>query len=197
LKHVWESLWNELPDDFPREDHAEYEINKLIANLTTGSVLDVGCAAGVTYDSMLENILFPTNLAYVGIDFTKRYLISAKEVNPYMPVVNASAFYLPFPNKSFDTVFCKSVLEHQHPDEYFEIVKEMIRVARYRVFIAWYKPPHLEEEVIELVEGLHSNRYNFTDFLNKLKQNERYVTMKIYPDVNPPEDTLYSIYLNK
>ncbi|GAH37564.1 unnamed protein product, partial [marine sediment metagenome] len=139
-KRKWEEWWDaEAPANFRRHKDAlnkSHETNKVIAREVArvgGCVLDVGCATGITYE-----YIKPTGVGYAGIDYTEKFLRQARKLNPEIDVRLGSAFSLPFSDRSFDTVFCKSVLEHQHPMEYPKIVREMARVAKKQVIIAFF-----------------------------------------------------------
>lgn len=50
--------------------------------------------------------------------------------------VVGDARYLPFKDKSFDTVTCFEVIEHIPPEDRDRVLKEMVRVAKYIIIIS-------------------------------------------------------------
>lgn len=88
------------------------------------SVLDVGCAAGGF--SHIFDALKP-GIRYVGIDAEEAMIAQARRRYPGRSFQQGMAGRLPFPDRSFDLVFCTGVLIH-NPD--FEpILRECYRVA--------------------------------------------------------------------
>ena len=71
----------------------------------------------------------------------------AKELYPEINVEYGSAFDIPFSSKSFDSVFCKAVLEHQHPEEYPQIVYEMCRVAKTQLLLVFFLSPTKKRKI--------------------------------------------------
>lgn len=88
------------------------------------SVLDVGCAAGGF--SKIFTALKP-GIRYVGLDAEDAMITQARRRYPSRAFQQGVADSLPFPDRSFDLVFCTGVLIH-NPD--FEpIIRECYRVA--------------------------------------------------------------------
>jgi glycosyltransferase involved in cell wall biosynthesis len=82
-----------------------------------GRVLDAGCGSSLIVQSLNNVIGMDSN--YAKLRFLRRYEI---------PLVNASAFALPFKDDSFDCVVSSQVIEHIRYDE--AIFSEMRRVLR-------------------------------------------------------------------
>jgi glycosyltransferase involved in cell wall biosynthesis len=82
-----------------------------------GRVLDAGCGSSLIVQSLNNVIGMDSNFA--KLRFLRRYEI---------PLVNASAFALPFKDSSFDCVVSSQVIEHIRYDE--SIFSEMCRVLR-------------------------------------------------------------------
>lgn len=92
------------------------EITSRIKNMSTGQVLDIGCA-----DRWVEKVL-PVNCKYMGID----YLATGKLMYGARPDVFADAASIPVKSESIDTVVVLEVVEHlRSPGEAFS---EMERV---------------------------------------------------------------------
>jgi len=197
-RRQWETWWDTAPETFPRDEgdmKRSHETHKLIAKLTAqvgGNVLDVGCASGLTYDYIKK-----TGVEYTGIDFEKKFLAHAREMHPEINVKHINAFNLPFADKSFKTVFCKSVLEHQHPDEYLEILSQMIRVAEKQVLIIWFNPPRDGKPVIQLYDGdkLYSNRYDRREVVGFIRKHKRFEKLRVIKNVGSYPHEVYVISL--
>src|SRR5271166_2760339 len=82
-----------------------------------GRVLDAGCGSSLIVQSL--NNVIGMDFNYAKLRFLRRYEI---------PLVNASAFALPFKDASFDCVVSSQVIEHIRYDE--SIFSEMCRVLR-------------------------------------------------------------------
>ena len=83
----------------------------------TGRVLDAGCGSSLIVQSL--NNAIGMDYKYAKLRFLRRYKI---------PLVNASAFALPFKEGSFDCVISSQVIEHIAFDE--SLFSEMRRVLR-------------------------------------------------------------------
>ena len=82
-----------------------------------GRVLDAGCGSSLIVQSL--NNAVGMDFSYAKLRFLRRYEI---------PLVNASAFALPFKDNSFDCVISSQVIEHIKYDE--SLFNEMRRVLR-------------------------------------------------------------------
>ena len=82
-----------------------------------GRVLDAGCGSSLIVQSL--NHVIGMDYNYAKLRFLRRYEI---------PLVNGSAFALPFKDGSFDCVISSQVIEHIAYDE--SIFSEMCRVLR-------------------------------------------------------------------
>ncbi len=82
-----------------------------------GRVLDAGCGSSLIVQSL--NNVTGMDYNYAKLRFLRRYEI---------PLVNGSAFALPFKDESFDCVISSQVIEHIAFDE--SIFSEMCRVLR-------------------------------------------------------------------
>ena len=192
-RRKWEIWWDtEAPRNFRRHSKAltkSHITNKVIAREVVkvgGTVLDVGCATGITYE-----YIKPTGLKYTGVDFTEKFLTQARKLNPEIDVRYGSAFNIPFEDKSFDTVFCKAVLEHQHPDEYHLIVRDMVRVARRQVILAFFHRPRKREVIRYTKENLYSNTYKKSDVIDLIKSLKGFKRLRIIENLGPRKDVVY------
>ena len=197
-KREWEEWWDAVaPINFRRHESAmnkSHETNKAITRAVAdvgGSVLDVGCATGITYE-----YIKPIGVKYVGVDFTEKFLVQARKLNPEIDVRLGSAFNLPFQDNSFSTVFCKAVLEHQHPKEYPKIVREMSRIARNQVIIGFFMAPRGKTSILLTEkEGLYANRYSKKEIIDLIKSLKGFRDLNIIEGLGSRRDAVYTITL--
>ena len=91
-----------------------------------GDLLDVGGASGVYFDALKSQVT-----AYYIVDISPLMISRAKRLeHGGVPLYChlASAYMLPFPDKSFDTVLAMGVLEYL--DEPWKALEEMARVTK-------------------------------------------------------------------
>lgn len=92
----------------PWPEFSEFLENlKLKKNAGKITLLDVGCGNGRLY-----KFLKTENTDYIGIDNNRAFLKIAKQKYPKTKFKYADAIRLPFPSKSFDSVWCIAVLHH-------------------------------------------------------------------------------------
>lgn len=88
-------------------------------------LLDAGCGNGRLYD-FLKN----KPIDYIGIDNNKNLLKIAKQKYPLARFCCADVTRLPFPNNSFDAVWCIAVLHHLPKVLHLKAFKEFHRVLK-------------------------------------------------------------------
>ena len=81
----------------PSTRHLRKWEEKVIKKYADGKILDIGCGTGY-HLKFLESL----GRSAIGIDLSKEMLLSNNSEN----LLQADAYYLPFKNKSFDTVLC-------------------------------------------------------------------------------------------
>ncbi len=114
---IWaETYWNEVQLERTRRTVA-------LLPSDVGSVLDVGCGAGIVTQELLRR--FPCVL---GLDFAFEPLCQVKEVGIYAIQGDACAF--PFPEKTFDAIVATELIEHLSEPARRQALNEMVRVAR-------------------------------------------------------------------
>ncbi len=91
-------------------------------------VLEIACGRGE-----ICNLLAPRVRSVVGTDYAPSAISICQETyknsgHKNLQFVVADAKSLPFPDHSFDLVFCSEFLEHVHDWELHEVMKEIVRV---------------------------------------------------------------------
>jgi ubiquinone/menaquinone biosynthesis C-methylase UbiE len=142
----WENYWERnasVPTTFLRNSKAIHHPSRtLIADLCAkigGSVLECGSATAIDYPLYLER-----GLDYHAIDITPKFVKQAKELYPELDIREANVLKLPFDDGKIDTVYCRAMLEHMHPEEWPHGVVEMWRVADKQMIIGLYLRPNMQ-----------------------------------------------------
>jgi demethylmenaquinone methyltransferase/2-methoxy-6-polyprenyl-1,4-benzoquinol methylase len=131
-----------------------------LAELKSGEhVLDVGCGTGTLLLSAAERV-GPSG-AVCGIDAATEMIAYARHKaasrGVALEVVEGSAEKLPYPDSSFDVIFCTFVLHHLPEDMRGGAIGEMRRVLRPggRMVVADLRPPGSLRAMLSLVQLLH------------------------------------------
>jgi len=171
-RRPYERFWEGVHPDFLRSpEQLEHPARKRIVEETSKvgkSVLDVGCDSCVDYPRFKV-----AGIRYTGIDITEKFIKRAKELYPSIDARVGTAYDLPFPDGSYDSVYCKDLLEHLPPDGYKQALNEMWRVTRKLMMIAFYLPTNNKPTKYHLiVSGHYEQSYNereIMDFISGLK----------------------------
>ena len=97
-------------------------------------VLDAGCGSGA-FSGFLSGYGFKVT----GIDISDELVNIAAEINKEAVFIAGDIFSAPFPDESFDSVFCGAVLHH-FPDRLFECAAEFKRLLRPRGKVYFFEP---------------------------------------------------------
>ena len=111
-------FWRQVQEQFPAEQ-----------------ILEVGCAHGEELDH-LSRLVDPAGL--FGLDINTLALAEARRRVPAAKLVKSAARYLPFADRSFDTVFTIGLLIHQPDDSLPHVMREIARCSRRWVMCGEY-----------------------------------------------------------
>lgn len=89
-------------------------------------ILEIGCGEASNYLYLREVI---PSMRYCGADFSLPKLHFAKKAFPEILTVQADALDLPFPDDSFDGVFCRDMVHHVNHAR-SRLLSEAVRVTR-------------------------------------------------------------------
>jgi len=96
-----------------------------------GSVLDVGAGSGELLSQLAKTTLdIETYFVGLEIDGMAAKSIKARSID----AVQADALMLPFGDSSFDHSFCTLFLHHLSDENAVQLLREMARVARKRIY---------------------------------------------------------------
>lgn len=95
-------------------------------NVAPGLALDVGCGTGVMAERLSQE-----GYDVVGADPFRGMLRYVRQRRPDLMAVAAAGQHLPFPNDTFDLVYCIAVMHHvADPTAVRETLLEMVRVTK-------------------------------------------------------------------
>lgn len=96
-----------------------------LAFKTTDVLLDVGCGTGLITVQLIDDVGI-----LVGIDASPEMIGHASKESKFIKIV-ANADHLPFPNGSFNKIFCHSIFQYFPNHKYgTKVVAEMLRVMK-------------------------------------------------------------------
>jgi SAM-dependent methyltransferase len=123
----YEALYKEHPRVHEGTDNSRACLDRIAADVTGESVLDVGCGTGALLRHVKANARAPLR-ALTGLEF-----VAPPASGDGITYVEGMVEALPFPDKSVDTVVCTHVVEHIL--DYRAAIKELRRVAAKRLII--------------------------------------------------------------
>lgn len=130
------------------------------------SFLDYGCGSATTYEALqksgwkLNNVM--EGLYYVGLDIIPKFTQYCKERFPEGNFhVNPSIHKIDQPDKSWDVVFSRHVVDHMNSFE--EAMDEHCRVAKDLVLVVFWVPlsNQDEHEIKNIIDGPQDNRKTY------------------------------------
>jgi len=123
--NYWKNHRNKLDDLYPSERYFLYPTLK-----SAKSVLDVGCAAGGSFNFCREA---NSDIDYTGIDISKKLINIANKLHPKGAFFVYDGHKITFKENQFDLVFSIGVLHHLH--HWREMIKQMVKCSSgYAVF---------------------------------------------------------------
>ncbi len=133
--------------------------------------LDVGCGAAPEYIGLKQS---RPDIEYRGVDITPRLVSYC--TNKGIDVVFGTARNLPFDDASMDAVHARHVLEHMA--DFKEPLVEFIRVARQKVYVAFFIAPILAStsritDISEMTVPCYNNAYSLSEIKELLHNNSK------------------------
>ncbi len=133
------------------------------------TILDVACGI-----AKLASFVKLSN--YVGVDFTPEFLTVARKEHPGIVVWEGNALSLAFIDNNFDVTVARAILEHLAPKSVPVAISELIRVAKKRVIISFFKRPRFGSARIKITKnkgGWFSNRLRGESVMELIKSNPK------------------------
>jgi ubiquinone/menaquinone biosynthesis C-methylase UbiE len=166
MRRQWENFWEaDAPKDFMRLEwqfiHPARKKVYEIAKKWGDSVLDVGCGTGIDYKGFREK-----GMRYVGVDITPKFVTRFKELHPEADVSCHSSLDLPFEDDSFPVVYSGGMIQHMHPNDYPNAIREMWRICQKGLILTTSKQFTRKLDVIQKVRGgkVYDNHYGMPLF---------------------------------
>jgi len=193
----WEKYWKTLPAPFLREKYKkdpnpQYDEIAEVLSKIGGSTLDIGCASCIMYQ-----LLKSKGIDYTGLDITEKFLEHARKLYPEVDTRQGSILNIPFPTRSFDTVFCKSLMMHLNPKDMPKAIAEMMRVASRYAIIGFRRAPgntYLKQIRYKDQGGCFYVTYLREDVEKAIKANSSFKSLEILPS-KPYRGSAGAIYL--
>lgn len=200
VKKDYESFWDNFitdPANFMQSAIEPFNnpIRVRIAQEAEGdNVLDVGSATCISYP------LFKDKKDYVGIDFTKNFLKTAKIQHKELTVVHGDSRQLPFADESFDSVVCKDVFIHLGPEDYKKVIMEMWRVAKKQILLVFGSPLQSTKTEYNLYvqfpehpeKGVfYGSNYNREEIINFVSQLPNFGSYKIIEGIQQENSSTF------
>ena len=180
MKRSHESYWdvNVGPDFMRNVAQLSNPIRETMAEQAKEAgprVLDIACSSAMSYPYFAVE-----GVEYVGVDFTEKFLVHARELYPGIEVYNRSALDPGFPDGSFPTVCTKDLLEHVAPEDVPIIIRKMWDIASRKMMIAFFLTPIPEPAVIRFVDGkYYNNRYDEREIIGLIEGLEGFKEFRI------------------
>lgn len=171
-------------------------IGKLMKKNMVSSVLEIGCNS---CPNLMACYRHCGDIKLSGIDISERAINYAKNVIKFPGELHCGSLYdlSMFKDNSFDIVFSCTVLQHIPSEKVKSVLKEMIRISKYFVFVI--EDHHIGEDKVYWCRKNVPQRWT-TDYVEKFK------SLNIDPVVAKMNDLIteksvgganYLIYINK
>ena len=202
-----DELWFNTPDtntlcrgggNGPNHPSQLYAIKKYVKPGMT--FLDYGCGSGTTLEAMIKEDMpvykvgmTGKDIFYVGTDIIPKNIAWCVDTFPgYTFKINNTIHTIDQPDKSFDVVYSRHVVDHMRSFE--EALYEHCRVAKKLVIIVLWRPlgdgdEHEIKHIIDqgkVYEDEYTNDYSrrkVMEALNKRKEEDGWETVEIAEDV--------------
>jgi ubiquinone/menaquinone biosynthesis C-methylase UbiE len=155
-------------------------VTRFILEKQFTSVLDVGSSTGIVGCAILSAGF---KGKYCGVDNNEKAVIIGRKnlegLNAEMFAYDAEK--MDFPDKSFDVVFIKGLIEHAA--YYEEIIKESLRVCKKHFILSMFiKPTSAPDKINLQPQGYHLNHYNNEKLFSFIEKFGFRKSMLLYED---------------
>ncbi|MGH9988132.1 MAG: class I SAM-dependent methyltransferase, partial [Nitrososphaeraceae archaeon] len=148
----------------------------VVGNVAGQDILDVACGRG-RWGMLVRTNWWNTRNGngeseprlLIGVDIFLPFLQKVKHHKIYDDVLCCHVAYLPFRDKSFDTVLASEVIEHMPEDEGYQLLSEIERLARMTTIVT---TPNIlrKRDGLETPEGFNQYEQHITHWpIRKLR----------------------------
>ena len=160
----WDMIWSQHLDRYvysepKRAKMIQKTMEKLAVDAKT--FLELGCG------SLRDGGFLSRNFEVIGSDFNKKVLVQTKNVYPKCRRVVASAFSLPFADKSVDVSFSSGLLILFNNRDALRIIKEQVRITRKLAVIFVHNKTNLWEIPIVKIRSVRDKLFRFRRYSRK------------------------------
>ena len=118
------------------------------------TILDAGCSNGLTVRKFKD-----TGMRAYGIDVAEIAIRYANEISGARNCLIASVTDIPFRDNFFDAVFSCDMLEHLHPLDVEDGVREIVRVAKKYLFLTIDGEYERNREFLDKAKFTYKNEF--------------------------------------
>jgi len=148
-------------------------IGNMVVNLDTDWILDAGCGEGFVLDYIQSNKV-------VGIDISRSSLAMAQSKCKSSSFCMASAYNLPFPDRTFSLILALELLEHLEEPE--KCLEEIRRVSAGHLIFSVPDEPYFQ--IMNMLRGKNIARFgNDPEHLNNWSFGGFKELVEVYFDV--------------
>ncbi len=138
-KNYYEKYWQDSAKAPPSHDPLNKKRVVIFINefkdKNVKKVLDIGCGSGINTEELKE-----AGFEVAGVDVSENAIFEAKRKYPEIEFSVAGIEKLPFPDETFDAIYCTEVVEHIYDTEM--AVKELLRVLKKEGYLFLSVPYH-------------------------------------------------------
>ncbi len=146
-------LWNEALNDEPS---------------SKTSVIEPACGSANDFRSIAASGL-SRRLNYDGFDLCRKNIENARLLFPRVRFDVANAFEIPADDQAYDLAFAHDLFEHLSPDGIQIALREICRVTRRAMSLAFFSMHEEAESIIRPVEDYHWNTLSVAEIAGTLK----------------------------
>lgn len=158
-KEIYEKIYElgyQSPDNW-RKSLSYDSIDSIVNQFQFNTILDIGCASG----RFVRRFRELGKKAY-GIDISEKAIKTAHKLG-ITSCKLGNILDIPFSNGIFDAVFTTDTLEHIHPDDVDQAIKEIGRVSSNYIFVHVSSKKEAKRKWIDLLHNIYKDLLDYDD----------------------------------